>query len=248
MNIYAHRGDSGLYPENTMLAFQKAAETGCDGIELDVQVTKDGKLVVIHDETVDRTTDGTGFVRDYTYQELSRFDAGVIKNGAFGFQPVPLFEEYCQWAAGEKLITNIEIKSNVFYYEDIEEKTLTMVRNYGLGERVVISSFNHMSLVRVQQLDKNVKTGALVSQAVIGNIGCYCQQFQIPFYHPNMKILTKEIVEDCRKRGIGINTWTINDMDMLEKARRWKCAGIITNYPEVCRRYLGRQGQVDWKF
>lgn len=240
MKIYAHRGYSGKYPENTMLAFRKAAECGSDGIELDVQLTKDGKLVVIHDETIDRTTDGTGFVRDYTYEELSRFDAGAIKGGAFGFCPIPLFEEYCAWAAGEQLITNIEIKSNVFYYEGLEEKTIEMVRKFGLEDRVVISSFNHMSVIKVKQLDAGIKTGALVSQAALGNIGYYCGQFQIPYYHPHVRLLTGEIVEDCRRRGIGINTWTVNDMEMLEKVAGWDCDGLITNYPEVCLRYFGR--------
>lgn len=240
MKIYAHRGYSGKYPENTMLAFRKAAETGCDGMELDVQLTKDGKLVVIHDETVDRTTDGTGFVRDYTYEELARLDAGAVKGGAFGFQTIPLFEEYCAWAAGEKLVTNIEIKSNVFYYEGIEEKTVSMVRSFGLEDRVVVSSFNHMSLVRIRQLAPELPIGALVSQSVIGNIGYYCEQFQIPFYHPNVKILTKEIVEECRTRGIGINTWTINDMETLERVCEWGCDELITNYPESCGRCLGR--------
>jgi len=235
MKIYGHRGYSGKYPENTMLAFRKAAEAGCDGIELDVQLTKDGKLVVIHDETVDRTTDGTGFVRYYTYEELARFDAGVIKDGAFGFQRIPLFEEYCAWAAGEALVTNIEIKSNVFYYEGIEEKTVDMVREFGLAKRVVISSFNHMSLVRVKQLDAEIKTGALVSQTVIGNIGYYCQQFGIPYYHPNVKILTKEIAEECRMRGIGINAWTVNDVETLERMWEWGCDGVITNEVEICR-------------
>ncbi len=78
MKVYAHRGYSGRYPENTMLAFQKAAATGCDGIELDVQLTKDNVVVVIHDEKIDRTTDGTGFVKDYTYEELKKFNAAIF--------------------------------------------------------------------------------------------------------------------------------------------------------------------------
>ena len=124
MKVFGHRGYSGMYPENTMLSFQKAAETGCYGIELDVQLTKDGRLVVIHDETIDRTTDGTGAVVDYTFEELRRFDASAIKGGKHGFQPIPSFEEYCEWVKDQDLVTNIEIKSGVYYYEDIEEKTV----------------------------------------------------------------------------------------------------------------------------
>ncbi len=90
MKVYAHRGYSGRYPENTMLAFQKAAETGCDGMELDVQLPKDGTVVVIHDEAVDRTTDGTGLVKDYTFEELRKLDAGTIKGADTASAPFPL--------------------------------------------------------------------------------------------------------------------------------------------------------------
>lgn len=232
MNIYAHRGFSEKYPENTMLAFEKAAETGCDGIELDVQLTRDGKLVVIHDETIDRTTDGTGLVRNYTYKELCRFNAGFVKENAFGFHATPLFEDYCAWASGQKLITNIEIKSNVFYYENIEARTIEAIHRYGLENRVIISAFNHMSLVRVRQLAPEIKTGALVSRAVLGNIGYYCASFRIPYYHPNIRILTAEAVRECRDCGIEVNAWTVNDLESLEKMREWGCDGIITNNPE----------------
>ena len=91
---FAHRGFSGKYPENTMLAFQKAIEVGADGIELDVQLTKDGELVIIHDETIDRTTDGKGYVIDYTYEELSKFDASYIYRGKVEFNKIPTLKEY----------------------------------------------------------------------------------------------------------------------------------------------------------
>ena len=159
MKVFGHRGYSGMYPENTMLSFQKAADTGCYGIELDVQLTKDGQLVVIHDETIDRTTDGTGAVVDYTFEELRRFDASAIKGGTHGFQPIPSFEEYCEWVKDRDLVTNIEIKSGVYYYEDIEEKTVEMVRRFGLTDRVLFSSFNHASLFRLQQLAPEIPEG-----------------------------------------------------------------------------------------
>ena len=145
MKVYAHRGYSGKYPENTMLAFQKAALTGCDGIELDVQLTKDGKVVVIHDEAVDRTTGGNGYVRDFTWDELVRFNAGAICGGKYGFQPIPSLEEYCAWAAGQELVTNIELKSSVYYYEELEEKTIELVKKHVLEKKVFNSSFNNMS-------------------------------------------------------------------------------------------------------
>ena len=169
MKVFGHRGYSGMYPENTMLSFQKAADTGCYGIELDVQLTKDDQLVVIHDETIDRTTDGTGAVIDYTFEELRRFDASAIKGGTHGFQPIPSFEEYCEWVKDRDLVTNIEIKSGVYYYEDIEEKTVEMVRRFGLTDRVLFSSFNHASLFRLQQLAPEIPRGALVEYVDLGN-------------------------------------------------------------------------------
>ena len=128
MKVYAHRGYSGRYPENTMMAFRKAAETGCDGIELDVQLTKDGVVVVIHDEKIDRTTDGAGYVKDYTSEELRKFNAAVLFPEVTDFQSVPTFDEYCAWVAGTGLVTNIEIKTGKYYYEEIEKKTLEIVR------------------------------------------------------------------------------------------------------------------------
>ena len=140
--IWAHRGASGYAPENTMEAFTLAVQMGADGVELDVQLTKDGQIVVIHDERIDRTTDGTGSVKDYTYEELKKFNAAVNFGNVTEFQPIPTFEEYCAWIAETNIETNIEIKTGCYYYEDIEKKTLDMVHKYGLEKRVLYSSFN----------------------------------------------------------------------------------------------------------
>lgn len=242
MKIYAHRGYSGRYPENTMLAFQKAAETGCDGMELDVQLTKDGTVVVIHDEAVDRTTDGTGLVKDYTFEELRKLDAGTIKGGRYGFCPIPSFEEYCEWAGQYGFVTNVEIKTGVYYYEDIEEKTLELIRKYHLEDRVMFSSFNHLSLERMKELAPDIPRGALLEHGGLGNAGYYCSRFGYDFYHPGIKGLTENTVKNCRDHGIGVNVWTINDMESLENTYEWGCSGIFTNYPEICRSWVEKKG------
>ena len=241
MKVYAHRGYSGKYPENTMLAFQEAAKTGCDGIELDVQLTKDGKVVVIHDEAVDRTTDGSGKVKDFTYQELARLNAANLYEGKYGFCGIPLFEDYCKWAAGQDLVTNIELKTGVYYYEGLEEKTLELVRRYGLEEKVFYSSFNHLSLLKVKELAPQAVCGALLEHAGIGNAGYYCRRFGLQAYHPGYKGLTEETVKGCRENGIQVNVWTINDMGVLEQLEEWGCDGVITNYPAVCKRWVDRR-------
>ena len=217
MKVYAHRGYSGRYPENTMLSFQKAAETGCDGIELDVQLTRDGTVVVIHDEAVDRTTDGTGLVKDS-------------------------FEEYCEWASQYGFMTNVEIKTGVYYYEDIEEKTLEIIKKYHLEDRVMFSSFNHLSLERLKELAPDIPRGALLEHVGLGNAGYYCSRCGYACYHPGIRGLTEETVRNCRDHGIGVNVWTINDMESLENTYEWGCSGIFTNYPEICKSWLDHKG------
>src|SRR5690554_3040227 len=119
--IYAHRGSSGTYPENTMEAFEAALQEGADGIELDIQLTKDGVPVIIHDETVDRTTDGKGWVKDFTFEELQRLDAGSSFHTDYKGATIPSFEEFLQWFSKTDLLLNVELKSGVVRYPNIEE-------------------------------------------------------------------------------------------------------------------------------
>ena len=238
MKVYAHRGYSGKYPENTMLAFKKAAETGCDGIELDVQLTSDGQVVIIHDEKIDRTTDGTGNVKDYTLEELKKFHAAASWNGIYGFEPIPTLEEYFQWVKDTDLVTNIEIKSGVYYYEELEEKTLALVRKYGLEKKIIFSSFLHSSITLLRKLAPEIPCGALVEYENLGNPGYYCEKFDFQYYHPGMKALTEEMVQSCKEHNIPLNVWTINDMGALEQLYEWGCEGVISNFPGVCRGWL----------
>ncbi len=238
MKVYAHRGYSGKYPENTMLAFKKAAETGCDGIELDVQLTSDGQVVIIHDEKIDRTTDGTGNVKDYTLEELKKFNAAASWNGKYGFEPIPTLEEYFQWVKDTELVTNIEIKSGVYYYEELEEKTLALVRKYGLEKKIIFSSFLHSSITLLRKLAPEIPCGALVEYENLGNPGYYCEKFDFQYYHPGMKALTEEMVQSCKEHNIPLNVWTINDMGALEQLYEWGCEGVISNFPGVCRGWL----------
>ena len=123
---FAHRGFSGKYPENTLLAFSKAIEEGVDGIENDVHLTKDGVLVVMHDELVDRTTNGKGYIKDKTYEELAQLDASYIFK-EYGPQKVPTLREYLELVKDTDIITNIELKTGVFEYPGIEQKVLSLI-------------------------------------------------------------------------------------------------------------------------
>ena len=152
MKVFAHRGFSGKYPENTMLAFKKAAEVGCYGIELDVQLTKDDEIVIMHDETIDRTTSGTGYIRDYMYRELCLVDCYGKFEGEYEFQRIPTLREYLTWVKDTGLVTNIELKNSVYYYEHLEEKVIDMVREFGMEDRVIFSSFNLVSINKCKKV------------------------------------------------------------------------------------------------
>lgn len=238
MQIMAHRGCSGHYPENTMLAFQKAVEAGCDGIELDVHETADGALVIIHDETLDRTTDGTGPVIGYTLEQLQRFHASKDATGPV--QRIPTLEEYCAWAAEQPIYSNIEIKTDHTYYPNIERKIWETVVRYRLQERVMFSSFNHISLLRMRLLaPDSIVMGALVGAGGIRGLpGDYCAAAGLRAYHPAWKILNRENIRNCLDRGIEINAWTVNDPAVALKLRDWGCHGVITNYPAEIRQAL----------
>lgn len=162
MKIWAHRGCSQMYPENTLLAFEKAVEIdGLTGIELDVQLTRDGYLAVCHDERVDRTTDGIGELRQYSLAELKKLR---IDAGNHTYQQIPLLEEVfdqLQEHLKRELKLNIELKNSVFPYEGMEKKVIELVHRYGLQKHVVYSSFYALSLERIKSLDPGAETGIL---------------------------------------------------------------------------------------
>lgn len=238
MKVVAHRGYSGRYPENTMLSFCKAVEVGCDEIELDVQLTKDGEVVVIHDESVDRTTDGAGNVRDFSYMDLRKLNAANIWAGKFGKEAIPSFEEYCEWAATVAITTNIELKTGEVYYENIEQKTIDIIVKHQLEKKVMFSSFNHLSIVTAKRIAPSIPVGALVEGNGLVNAGSYCKKYGFEFYHPDFSILNDATVEGLKKCGVGFNVWTVNGMAELEQLCDWDASGIITNFPSVCRAYL----------
>lgn len=234
---FAHRGFSGNYPENTMIAFKKAVEVGADGIELDVQLTKDEEVVIIHDETIDRTTDGRGAVSSYNYEELKKFDASFKFKGEFGINPIPTLREYFEYIKDKDIVTNIELKTGVKEYLGIEEKVWKLIKEYKLEDKVIISSFNHFSILRMKKIAPNLKYG-LLSETWIINAGKYTEEVGVQCYHPYFPNMTKEIVEEIKSHNIEINTFTVNEekdiRDMIDKG----IDIIIGNYPDLTKQII----------
>ena len=235
--IFAHRGFSGVYPENTLLSFRKALEAGCDGIELDVHLTRDGELAVMHDERVDRTTGASGELRSYTMDELRRLDAGRVKPGQFPFEPVPSLRDYFELVKDSPIVTNIELKNSVIRYEGMEEKVIALVREYGLSDRMIFSSFNHESVALCRELAPDIPCGFLYDCWLL-EPGKYAKKHGVRYLHPSFSSLRDRTIEEIHREGVGLNVWTVNDPDVMRFLAKNGVNGIITNYPDKCREVL----------
>ncbi|UZP01982.1 glycerophosphodiester phosphodiesterase [Clostridium botulinum] len=233
LNI-AHRGFSGVYPENTMLAFEKAIEVGCDGIETDVQLTKDGFLVICHDEQLDRTTTGTGLIKDFTLKELMNFDAGIKFGEEFKGLKIPTLEEFLKYVSDKNIIINIEIKNSIVDYENIEKTTYDLIKKYKLEERIIVSTFNHYSVRRCIRLDKTIKTGVLYYDCIFEPHN-YVQMVGGNALHPEYHSVNKEIVEKAHDNNLEVNVYTVNDKDDMKRMMDLGVDAIITNYPNVLK-------------
>ena len=232
--IWCHRGYSGKYPENTMLAFRKAAETAAEGIELDVQLTRDGEVIILHDETLDRTTDGSGPVADRTLRELRECNAA--KNfPEWGFQPVPTFREYLEFAAETGIFTDIELKTGVNPYPGLEEKVWNLIREYHLEDKVMFSSFRYESLLRMRRMAPKAACGYL-SEDWTGDLPEHILGLGLQASHPFYLDLTPGRCRRLRAAGLPVNTYTPNSSRALRRLIGWGVHAVITNEPELALR------------
>ena len=248
--VWAHRGASGwdkqYAPENTMPAFERAIKMGADGIETDVQLTKDGVLVLAHDETLDRVSDGSGWIKDYTLKELRGFSFSKT-HPEFGRVEIPRLEDLLYLLLDTDLELNLELKSGVLYYDGLEEKTADLVHRMGMDERVIYSSFSHSSVKKAmaycRERGYNSRFGILSGQ-LIGNAEQYVQSLGADAYHPPAAQMKESVLQACQEKGLKVNLWTI---DMKSEIKRWTDAGadaIITDCPDSGRRVV--DGDMSW--
>ena len=233
--VWAHRGASGHAPENTLPAFRLAAEMGADGVELDVQMTRDGEIVVCHDETVDRTSSAKGWIKDFSFAEIRKLDFSY-GNLAYEGITVPTLEEVLELLKPAGLTVNIEIKTGIVFYPGIEEKTLKAVRNQGMEDRVIYSSFNHETLRTIRKLDKDAPTGVLYEDGLVGAVR-YAESLGANALHPGLfNLQYPGFLEEARKAGMAINTWTVNSEEHLRMCREAGVHAVITNYPDKAKK------------
>ena len=231
--VIAHRGFSGAAPENTLIAFQKGIEIGSDMIELDVHLSRDGEIVVIHDETLERTTNGKGMVADHTLKELKKLDAGSSFGPQFAGEKIPTLKEVLDLAKGRVLV-NIEIKNPTHQRHSItelSEKTLREVEKAGIMDKVIYSSFNPASLDWIKGKEPRAWTAFLFHRPWNSLRDIPVSQDYAVLNLRNIH-LTREKIAEIKKSGKKINVYTVNPEEEIRQFADWGVDGIITNYPD----------------
>ena len=234
--VWAHRGASGYAPENTLDAFRIAAEMGADGIELDVQMTKDGELVVIHDETIDRVSDGRGYVKDYTYAELKQFNFNKT-HPEFEKEQLPTLEQVYLLIKPTNLIVNVEIKTGVVDYPEIEDRVLALTERCKMSGRVIYSSFYHESIRKLKRLSPSARTGMLYSDGMIDAVSYACGTVKADALHPaDYNVWQPGFLEQCKKKKCAVHVWTVNDEQQIRRLCEAGVDAVITNYPDLAKK------------
>ncbi len=235
--IWAHRGASAYAPENTIPAFRLALDQGAEGIELDVQRTADGALVVIHDETIDRTSNGFGRVKDLTLEDLRRMD---FSNGFIGHRNVriPTFTEILDLIRPTGAILNVELKNAIEPYPGLEVEAAAMVADAGMTDRVLFSSFNHISLAGLRGVVPPSQIGLLYSDGLY-NPWQYARWIGAGALHPDWTALRQpDYVWLAHEAGIKVHVWTVDEERDVAHAVEIGVDSVVTNFPDRARRVV----------
>lgn len=249
----AHRGGQGLWPPNTLYAFERAAQMGADVLEMDIHATADSVLVIRHDPTVDATTDGQGYIRDFTLQELKALDAGY-RWSADGGQTcpyrgqgitIPTLEEVL--AAFPDTRLNIDIKPTD---PAIVASFVQMLRRFGRTQDVMVGSFHDDQLSRFRALCPQAPTAAGVSETRrllilnLARLGALYRgkavAFQIPEYSGRLHVVTPSFVRAAHQHSLEVHVWTVNETEDMQRLFEWGVDGLITDYPDRLMTLLGR--------
>lgn len=264
LNI-AHRGARSLAPENTLSAARKALEIGADLWELDVAITSDGELVVLHDDTLERTSNAQEMFPDrrpwavhtFTLAELRRLDFGSWFNKMDPFkqiaagavtpqmqqsyigEPIPTLREALVFTRDNDWRVNVEIKdaTGTPGDSDVVEKVVALIEELDMGERVLISSFNHDYLLRVKKANPEIVTAALVESAV-ADPAALVQALGASGYNPGIRAILPEQIPPIRQAGVEVYIWTVNDADIMRALIRNNVSGIFTDFPQLLKEVL----------
>ena len=251
--VIAHQGGDGLWPGDTLFAFQNAVNLGVDVLEMDVHITKDGVLVLMHDETVDRTTDGTGEIESMTLDELKRLDAGYDwspdEGGTFPFRgqgvTVPILEEV--FTAFPNMHMTIEVKKT---NASMSAPFCELIRKYNMQDKVLVASFHDERLKEFRTECPEVATSSAKNETTVFVLltkvflsGFYSPGFhslQVPEESGGITVMAESFVRASHARNLAVEPWTINDEETMRKFVDWGVDGIITDRPDIMLEVLGR--------
>lgn len=226
--VYGHRGAKAYAPMNTLPAFELAVAQGAHAIELDVQRSRDGYPVIMHDFTVDTTTNGHGRVSELTLSELKALDAGAWFASAFAGVQIPTLDEVFE-SVGHRVFVNVEIKAATLYTDGVEEVVANCIKRHQMQQRVLISSFNPHTLARFRACLPDVPIGYLYE----GTATTVPADAIYEAYHPCHTLISHRLVADCRQRQQLINVWTVNDPARALELCALGVDGIITDKPDT---------------
>ena len=229
---FAHRGSSKYFPENTILSLKEGIKSGSNGLEIDVHKTKDNKLVVIHDEDIQRTFKGKGLVKNMTLEELRSFKCRN-KNFEDNLEcRIPTLSEVLDIIKDTNVILNIELKTDEIHYEDIEKDVIELVNRYGLKRQIILSSFNHESIRICREIDSEIETGLLYYKE-IENMVQYAKKLGANAIHLDLRLVSEELIKEANENNIKVNIYTVNSPIYMRKLIKAGVNGIFTDYPDL---------------
>lgn len=241
--ILAHRGDLAHAPENTLPSFQQAIQKGADGVELDAKLTADGHVVVFHDMTVDRTTNGNGKLASFSLEAIRKLDAGSWFSEKFKGVQVPLLKEVFEIVGKDKLI-NIELTNYTTPRDGLVDKVCDLIKRHGNQKQIIFSSFFASNLKRGAQVLPEVSRGLL---AMPGIAGIWARSFGFTFgeykaLHPHISSVSREQINRVHRLKRRVHVWTANLPEEIIKLKEWGVDGIFTDDPAAALKALGRSG------
>jgi glycerophosphoryl diester phosphodiesterase len=226
-----HRGAKGHAPENTMTSFNLGVELGASVVETDVHLSKDDQVVVIHDHTVDRTTNGHGYVKDMTVAELQALDAGSWFDRKYAGERILTLAELLAWGK-DRVPIAIEIKNGPIYYPGIAEKTIRLLREHGMEYQAILISFDHFVLRQAKMIAPEIATGILYAGRLIDPVGA-ARSAGADALHPNWAYVTPDLVENAHAAGLAVSPWCPNETPTLRALDKMGVDSIGTDYPDL---------------
>ena len=237
--IIAHRGASAYYPENTMVAFEKAVEMGSEMIELDIMMSKDGVPIVFHDAKLNQHTNGNSYVRNYTLKELKKLDAGSWFDSKFSDQKIPTLDEVLEFASG-KIALNIEIKTEAVsdnIENGIEQKALQLVKKHGMENHVLFSSFDYRAVRRIKKFDTNMPVALLYDRSQSNRLLPHqlVEKYNVDAFNCSYRQLKRKWMTDLNEHDIPTFIYTVNSKRKMQKLIAGSVTGIFTNKPDLLK-------------